>query len=314
MAKIPPLPPARGVFLRVRSGARMYQVEIDEPHRQMVLLALATLQRLRPGWALAIGEAAECYPGGRSLLLDFVALDTAPPPADRLGRLGEDGSVQLPAAVVARAGLQPGDFVYFADAPSGIQLLSGAALDAALFVRDEDPGTDSHQTEPKCPICDAAAVSVREEQVVVQAPFGPRVTCVQRLWTCRACGEDSAPDDLAAHARAEGESERGSVRQMLADLAARGVTSTYIERALSLPFGTLARLVEGAAAADPVGLALLRLVRTYPWLLAVADEHFDEDTAARLLSEAASASAPRPAVARPAEAGATSNENQDDDP
>lgn len=70
---LPPLPRARGFFVRVR-GARDYQVHIDESHRQMVLLALAELQHARPGWAYAIAEAAACYPGGLAMLADFLAL------------------------------------------------------------------------------------------------------------------------------------------------------------------------------------------------------------------------------------------------
>lgn len=68
-----PASDARGFFVRVR-GARDYQVHLDESHRQMVLLALAELQYARPGWAYAIAEAAACYPGGRAMLADFLAL------------------------------------------------------------------------------------------------------------------------------------------------------------------------------------------------------------------------------------------------
>ena len=77
-AQIPTLPRARGAFLRVRGVMGRYRPEIDESHRQLVLLALAELQHQRPGWAYAIGEAAECYPGGRAMLADFLALRRAP--------------------------------------------------------------------------------------------------------------------------------------------------------------------------------------------------------------------------------------------
>lgn len=58
-------------------------------------------------------------------------------PVDHLGRLGHDGSVRLPLALVKRAGLQTGDFVYFVDDPKGIRILTGEQLDAALPVLDE---------------------------------------------------------------------------------------------------------------------------------------------------------------------------------
>lgn len=55
-----------------------------------------------------------------------------PEPADRHGRLGQDGSVRLPPAVVERTGLRPGDFVYFADDEKGIRILTGEQMDQTL--------------------------------------------------------------------------------------------------------------------------------------------------------------------------------------
>ena len=79
--QIPRLPRARGTFVRYRG---IYQVEIDASHRQLVLLALAELQHARPGWAYAIGEAAECYPNGRSMLASFLELHGTQAPAPSL--------------------------------------------------------------------------------------------------------------------------------------------------------------------------------------------------------------------------------------
>jgi len=65
----------------------------------------------------------------------------AQPPADvavdPLGRLGQDGAVRMPPAVIARAGLRPGDFVYFQDTADGIRILTGAQIDEALTTHAE---------------------------------------------------------------------------------------------------------------------------------------------------------------------------------
>lgn len=60
------------------------------------------------------------------------AQEADPVSADRLGRLGDDGSVRLPKAMVERLGLRSGDFVYFRDDGNVIEVLSGEALEARL--------------------------------------------------------------------------------------------------------------------------------------------------------------------------------------
>lgn len=61
----------------------------------------------------------------------------AGPTVDKLGRLGQDGSVRLPAAIIERTGLRPGDFVYFVDEPEGARILTGVQMDATLSTSAE---------------------------------------------------------------------------------------------------------------------------------------------------------------------------------
>jgi transcriptional regulator with XRE-family HTH domain len=72
---------------------------------------------------------------------------------------------------------------------------------------------------------------------------------------------------------------------MLDELARQGLSMAYLERALSLSPRTIARWKNGELSAS--ALALLRLVRCFPWLLKVARADFDNDKAhAELCSEA----------------------------
>ena len=58
-----------------------------------------------------------------------------------------------------------------------------------------------------------------------------------------------------------------------------------MERALELPSRTIARWKGGEVSAAT--LALLRITRTFPWILEVADAHFDQSVANyRLVAEA----------------------------
>jgi hypothetical protein len=81
---------------------------------------------------------------------------------------------------------------------------------------------------------------------------------------------------------------RDSARAMIDQLADRGITMAYFERALQLPQRTLARWKDGGCAA--AGIAVLRLIRTYPWLLRVADHGFSEAASqGTLITEGAAA-------------------------
>lgn len=79
-----------------------------------------------------------------------------------------------------------------------------------------------------------------------------------------------------------------SARAIIDQLASRGVSMAHFERALRLPQRTLARWKTGEVSHHAV--ALLRLVRTFPWLLEVADQSFDDAIALQtLIAEAGKA-------------------------
>lgn len=78
------------------------------------------------------GGVVSARQGSASQLGGRFAISPPEMPADRLGRLGQDGSVRLPPNVIARAGLRAGDFVYFDDSEMGIRILTGEQVDATL--------------------------------------------------------------------------------------------------------------------------------------------------------------------------------------
>jgi len=107
--------------------------------------------------------------------------------------------------------------------------------------------------------------------------------------TCRKCGfEEYLPSNDETIARALSDLKKALMVLLLNDLNSSGLPNAYRERALGLPARTLARwknevsLMQSAA-----GHALMRLIRTFPWLLQVAEAEFDEKRARILLLKAA---------------------------
>jgi hypothetical protein len=71
-----------------------------------------------------------------------------------------------------------------------------------------------------------------------------------------------------------------NLKQILIELDSSGYSQSSIERVLELPTGTLDK-------ENPETLALMRIVKTFPWLLKVADEHFNELESKRIMCHSA---------------------------
>lgn len=107
--------------------------------------------------------------------------------------------------------------------------------------------------------------------------------------TCRKCGfEEYLPSNDRTIERALSDLKKASMVHLLNDLNSSGLTNAYMERALGLPARALARWKnEASIMPSAAGHALMRLIRTFPWLLQVAEEGFDEKKAHILLLKAA---------------------------
>jgi hypothetical protein len=152
----------------------------------------------------------------------------------------------------------------------------------------------------QCPSCGSTDVTSKQVPGSMPMPYGPDATFVETLHTCNVCGvsADFTGGNDAIVKQALERSASVSAAAILEDLAEAGITQAHFERALRLPARTAARWKDGGVSAAP--LALLRLVRTYPWLLDIADANFEPTEAARAVLRAAAelffADVPRQAV------------------
>jgi hypothetical protein len=103
---------------------------------------------------------------------------------------------------------------------------------------------------------------------------------------CRNCDEGYQDDGATEVVRqAIAEADKASLRLIIESLEKERVTMAYMERALGLAPRTIARWKAGETSA--AGLALLRIVRTFPWILRVARARFDASAAQREVESAA---------------------------
>lgn len=139
---------------------------------------------------------------------------------------------------------------------------------------------DKMSTPITCPACGSADVRTSYRDSTLEVPLAPPATYRERVDECRTCGTDGdfLGENDARIDEALSRAGKASARHLIESLADDGVSMAYFERALGLSPRTLTRWKAGECSAS--SLALLRLVRTYPWLLRVADASYNE-TAAR---------------------------------
>ena len=134
-----------------------------------------------------------------------------------------------------------------------------------------------------CPECDGLMGKFCEMQEKVMAPYGVEKSYIEKVSTCAECEYEISDDADGARYRALYEkSVSESIPAILDSLNQFGYSMVATERILELPFRTLSRWkTNGKPSAG--GTALLRLLATFPWLLEVADNNYEETFAKDLL-------------------------------
>jgi hypothetical protein len=139
-----------------------------------------------------------------------------------------------------------------------------------------------------CPACGSDSIQITKTKHALPIVYGSPAVYDEVLEQCLVCGESgdfSGENDELVEAALE-IAKKQSVIDMLDALSHKGIKMSYIERTLELPSRTIARWKGGELSAAT--LALLRIIRTFPWILEVADSRFDQSVAKYRLVEEAS--------------------------
>lgn len=137
-----------------------------------------------------------------------------------------------------------------------------------------------------CPACGATDVIESISTEFKQLTLGPDFEVKFSNYHCNVCGEEGdfslANDSVVASATKE--AQKVFVKNTLNEFDSK-IPLVRIERALELPFRTLNRWKSGDFSAS--SLALLRILKTYPWIIDVADNRFNKRSASVSLIQAA---------------------------
>jgi hypothetical protein len=117
-----------------------------------------------------------------------------------------------------------------------------------------------------------------------QLTLGPEFNYEQVVYTCNACGEqgDFQGVNDTRFLEAQKEAQIASMKSLIETLFEdKNFSMAYFERAFELPIRTVTRWKGGDFSA--AAIALLRTVRTYPWIVEVAANRFEPRVAHQVL-------------------------------
>jgi DNA-binding transcriptional regulator YiaG len=136
-----------------------------------------------------------------------------------------------------------------------------------------------------CPVCGSSHVRIEEEERLIFEPYGGQKAIRLQVCVCMDCGADGDflnQNDTSILA-AQNYLKANAVSQIVNYLNDTGYSSAAMERAFGLPARTIAKWKrESDSCPSASAVALLRIVRTFPWLISVADAKFDHAIAQRI--------------------------------
>lgn len=133
--------------------------------------------------------------------------------------------------------------------------------------------------ELHCPACGSESL---ERKVIIKRinePFSEDAEVELSVFKCQACGTegDFFNNNDVILSNAIDASKNRSVQNILEKFSVHNISMASIERALDLPQRTLIKWKSGKSKPSAAGVALLRMVCTFPWLLEVADNNYEYD-------------------------------------
>jgi hypothetical protein len=126
-----------------------------------------------------------------------------------------------------------------------------------------------------CSTCGSTNIEEFKETKPIKVPYGSeeKVELVfNRCLDCKTEGDFQEKND-ELFLQTEKKSMQSSLESIFDFFSQSGLSLAYIERALELPQRTMTRWKAGELSASSI--ALLRILRTYPWVLEVAEHQYD---------------------------------------
>jgi transposase-like protein len=135
-----------------------------------------------------------------------------------------------------------------------------------------------------CPACGSSNLVKSNYHEYVTENLGGQVLIDKVLYQCPDCGSegDFFNENELAIEKALSDLKNKLVVSILDGFTENKVSLSSIERALDLPQRTLTKWKNGASSPTSAGIALLKFIKLFPWLLEVAENKFDYEISQKI--------------------------------
>jgi transposase-like protein len=141
----------------------------------------------------------------------------------------------------------------------------------------------------ECPICGSSNLEKTFSNEILKGDFGESIAYKKISYKCLDCESegDFFNENTDAINLALDTLRKKYVKSTLDYFAENKISFSTIERILNLPQRTLTKWKNNVSQPSAAGVALLKFLRVFPWLLNVAENSYNYDTSQKIFLQSA---------------------------
>lgn len=139
----------------------------------------------------------------------------------------------------------------------------------------------------ECPACGSTEMTRYEHKKFDQLTLGNKFFYDEIYYRCNTCSEegDFLSETEKNHTNAQKNAQLEMIKEILDTFSRSNISMAMLERVFELPARTLTRWKNGDFSSS--GLALLRVLATFPWIISVAEHKFNSAFSSSAIIKAA---------------------------
>lgn len=136
----------------------------------------------------------------------------------------------------------------------------------------------------KCPVCGSKRIEFKNANFPIYEPYCDKKVVECKVVQCLDCDYESYVEDGLDKKikEAKSASKQEALNKILDYLTASNHSYASLERILNIPQRTLHKWKSGVSQPSAAAFTLFKFLRTFPWLLEVAEENFDYEFSQKL--------------------------------
>jgi transposase-like protein len=136
----------------------------------------------------------------------------------------------------------------------------------------------------RCPECGSKAIIEKKKNISIKEPFADEINIEINENVCSSCGSqgDFSNQNETLIEETIKNLKQKSIKNILNDFTDNKMSMSSIERALEMPQRTLTKWKNNTNYPSSAGIALIRFIKLFPWLLEVAENKYDYNEAQKI--------------------------------